>query len=49
MITDRFTGSFQRILIPGTGHFSMRETPEKFATQLAIHSTTCQSSTFVMK
>lgn len=33
-VAEKFTGSFQRILLPGVGHFPTREAPEEVAKRL---------------
>ncbi len=36
-VAEKFTGPFERILIPGAGHFATREAPAEVASRLAKH------------
>jgi pimeloyl-ACP methyl ester carboxylesterase len=36
-VAEKFTGPFERIVLPGVGHFSTREAPDDVATRLIQH------------
>jgi pimeloyl-ACP methyl ester carboxylesterase len=36
-VADRFTGPFERIILPGVGHFPTREAPAEVAVRLVSH------------
>jgi pimeloyl-ACP methyl ester carboxylesterase len=37
MVSEKFTGPFERIVLPGVGHFPTREAPAEVAARLALH------------
>ncbi len=38
-VAEKFTGPFERILLPGVGHFPTREAPDAVAERLIMHFT----------
>jgi pimeloyl-ACP methyl ester carboxylesterase len=36
-VAEKFTGSFQQIVLPGVGHFPTREAPAEVAARLVKH------------
>jgi pimeloyl-ACP methyl ester carboxylesterase len=36
-VAEKFTGTFERIVLPGVGHFATREAPAEIAARLVKH------------